>query len=154
LEVELADEVVGERSCYLGQPQVTCPLRSAFQASRQPLQDLQIPAHEPSNPRALDLHGDAPAVGQDGAMNLRDRGGRGRLGVELAEAPRRLDTQLFFEDLLHDRGGHRLGSLLQQAELVGDLRGNQVGPRGQELPKLDEHAARSFEGDPDCSTGR
>ncbi len=87
-------------------------------------------------------------------MDLRDRGGCVRGGVECGEAGGGCDAQLLDEDTVDQREADRRDLLLEMAELGDDLSGQQVGSGGQELAELDVDAAGLFEGGSQGAAGR
>ena len=80
-------------------------------------------------------------------MHLRDRSGRERIAVEAGEDVIDLGTQLRAKHLL-DLQPRDLGDiLLQTGQLFGELGRQQVSPRREDLPELDERDATVLECD-------
>jgi hypothetical protein len=76
------------------------------------------------------------------------------VGVELLEACLGGAPEFLGEDAFDERAGDRLGLLLEQPQLGGDLGGDQIGPGGQELAELDVDAAGLFQRSPQRAAGR
>ena len=89
-----------------------------------------------------DLDGDRPPVRKLRAMNLRNRSRRQRLGIDAGE-------QIRIEVHAHDRENllerNRRQLVDEPAELLDVDIGQQVGPRGEELPELDVGGAELLE---------
>ena len=71
-------------------------------------------------------------------VDLRDRGGRERRAVKSCEYLVDLRAELGAQQLLDLRPRDLRGVVLQAAQFVGELAGQKVAPRGQELAELDE----------------
>ena len=76
------------------------------------------------------------------AMDLGDRRGGERLGLDLGE---RLEPELLRDHGLDQRVGHRLDLVDELAELLDVDVGKQVGARGEQLPELDVRGAELLE---------
>ena len=96
-----------------------------------------------AGPQHLDR--DLRAVGQPRDVHLRDRrAGDGRaveLGEHLVDRPA-VDALQRGDHLL---GRERRDAVLQLRELVGDVGRQQIAPRREHLPELDEDRSERFE---------
>lgn len=121
-------------------------LQHAGQVGEQP----QVGVDARAQPRALHLHHHAAArcgaVGEAGAVHLRDRGGRERRAVEVLEhrAERRAQVVL---DLRGDGvPWHGRGLAVQPGQLLRPFGRQQVGARGQDLAELHERRSELLDG--------
>ena len=86
----------------------------------------------------------APA-GQHGEMHLRDGRARHRLRLELLEHFGHRPAEGTLQLGVGEFGRKRRHLVLQPRELVGDVGGQQVAPRGQHLAELDEQGPQGLE---------
>ena len=98
---------------------------------------------------AQDLDGDlapAPVGVDDGRLvHLRDRGG-GDGGAELGKMILQLAAERFLDGAARLGHGERRQVVLQQRQIAGELRADDVGARRQELAELDVAGAETGEG--------
>ena len=106
----------------------------------------------PGRARALHLHGDAAAVGENGLVHLADGGGGDRLLDELDEQPLDRLAQLLQDHLLDLRERERADVVLELSQLDDDVRRDDVRPRGEELTELHERRAELVERLPQAPT--
>jgi hypothetical protein len=102
---------------------------------QDPSEVAEVGLDHPVDPRVLDLHGDLPAVAEDGPVDLADRGGRERLGLEAREELQRVAEllgELIFDHL--EREARRL--LLERPEDRRDLGREQRVLEAEHLPHL------------------
>ena len=78
-------------------------------------------------------------------MHLTDRGGSDRLLGELEEQALDRLTELLAYDLLDVGEGKRADLVLELSQLDDDVRRDDVGPRGEQLPELHERRAELVE---------
>ena len=104
----------------------------------QVLDDVEIGLHHLGDVRAADLQGNGPAVAQDRAMNLGDRGRGHRLRIEREENLGQRRAVILGQDLLDLDERKRPHVVAQRGELVGVGFGKEVGPGAEHLAELDE----------------
>ena len=106
-----------------------------------PLVGLDIARELFAHTRAQHLDRDLPAIGRDGAVNLRDRGRADGHRVEFAiEVLQRLLEARF--DAGADLVEAYRGQVVLQGQQIADrILADEVGPRGQRLPQLDRGGA-------------
>jgi hypothetical protein len=80
-------------------------------------------------------------------VDLRDRGGRDRLRVDTREDV----AEGAADDRLELRERHRRHLVDEPAQLLDVDVGQEVGPRGEELPQLDVGRAEALEGEPEVA---
>ena len=100
-------------------------------------------ADAPADTRALHLDGDALAAVQGGAVDLADRGGCERLGLEALEDPLGDVTQLRRDDRSHFIVGERLHLVEEPEELVAVSRREEVQSHREHLSELDPGTAKA-----------
>ncbi len=103
-----------------------------------------------AGPQHLDRH--PAAVGEQGGVGLRQRGGGDRR-TELDEQAldRAAEGALHLAPGLIDREGRQ--GVLQAAQVAGEFDPEDVGAGGQHLAQLDGHRAEVFEGPPEALAG-
>ena len=112
---------------------------------RRLVEQRQVGLDLPRRRRSLHLHRDAPAVGKHGRMHLTDRRGGDRLFAELEEQALDWLTELLAYDLLDVGERKRADLVLELSQLDDDVRRDDVGPRGEQLPELHERRAELVE---------
>jgi len=120
---------------------------------RHPLEDRQVGPDHPVEVRALDLEHDLLPALERRAVDLRDRGGRQRLLLELAEHVVDLSAELRLDQLADPRRVERGDLVLQLAQLDHQAHRDQVGPGGHHLPQLDEGRTELLQRQPDPLLG-
>ena len=108
-------------------------------------QEGQVDAHPFGDPRLQDLDDDFVAVGEHGAVHLRQRRRCDRLGLEHHEHIGERPSQLLLDHPDDLRGGHRRQRVEQLAELLGVVGSEEVVPRGQQLSDLHVAATAGLE---------
>ena len=117
-------------------------LRVALEQLRRRAEHLEVELDLLDDPGPAHLDDDAATRLQQGRMDLGDRRGGERLGVDLGE---RLEPEVLRDHGLDQRVGHRLDLVDELAELLDvDVR-KQVGARGEQLPELDVRGAELLE---------
>ena len=119
-------------------------LESAGESGEQGEVALDLLVH----PGALHLDGDAAPVGEERAMDLRERGGRERLVFELGEQVRERSAQLAGDDPLCLLARERRHCVVQRAQRLCVGERDVVGAEGEHLASLDEGGAEPFEHGP------
>jgi len=137
-EVELLAHGGGEAPRQIDGSHGARPAGLRLQRAGDAADNVQVALDDWSNVRALDLHDHVGARMQAGPVYLGDGGGRKRRRVELGEHRTGRRPKLPAEHLFHLLPGGWRDLLLQPAQLVDELRGQQVAPRGQQLTELDE----------------
>jgi hypothetical protein len=136
LIVDRVDEVPGVADRIVGAPHR--PQRDQPRASEQDrLVALDLAPH--AGPEHLDR--DLAPVEQVGAMDLRDAGRGDRPGLEVAEHLAQGPAQLGLDRRLDPAKRERRQPILQPAQLVDDLRLEQIRTRAHHLTELDEGRA-------------
>lgn len=145
-EIELAAQRQRELLHHFGGAIALQIRRAGFDDFGQPCEQTQVGIDGVADAGAPDLEHHRGAVGQPGAMRLRQRCGRQWLFIQ----PR--------EDLLrfHSQRGHQLRAdvcerqrrhgVLQLVEFLDPVWRQQIHARGQHLPKLDEGWTELFQG--------
>jgi hypothetical protein len=114
------------------------PPGTALHGAGEPRHDVQVALDHRPDSWALHLHHHLRARPQPSGVRLGDGGGGERLTVEPGEHLLDLPAQVGAEHLLDLRPRRRGGPVLQPAQLVGELRREEVGTGGQDLAELDE----------------
>ncbi len=104
----------------------------------QVLEDVEIGLHHLGDARAADLQSDGPAVAQDRAMNLGDRGRGHRLRIEREENLGQRRVVILRQNLFDLKEGKWPHVVAQRGELDGVGFGNDVGPGAEHLAEFDE----------------
>ena len=116
-----------------------------FHQRRAGVEQCDIVAYNLRDTGAQYFDGGFPAVMQFGQMHLRDGSAGERCAVERAEN----FVERFAVRALNDRHGIIAGEwrhlILQPGEFVGDVFRQQIAPRGQDLPELDENRPQRFQ---------
>jgi hypothetical protein len=137
-EVQLLADRVGEAVGQVADADRPRPAGAALQRPCQPRHDVQVALDHRADPGPLHLHGHLGAGPQAGGVHLGDGGRRQRLAVEPGEHLVDRPAELGGEHLLHLPPWRRGGLVPQAAQLVGELRGEQVGSGRQHLTELHE----------------
>jgi hypothetical protein len=112
------------------------------QRGGEPLHDVQVPLDHRGDAGPLHLDHHLGAVRQPRGVHLGDRRGGDRLRVDRGERLAGRPAQLGGQYAGDVGPRHRRRLVLQGGQLVGELGGQQLAPRGQHLAQLDEgHAA-------------
>ena len=102
------------------------------------LEDLQVGLDDLVDPGPADLEGDHPAVVERGPVDLRDRRGGQRFGLDRGEDLGSGSAVLLGQDRLGLGERERLDVVAELGQF-GDVRlGQEVGPGAEDLPELDE----------------
>ena len=140
-EIEFGAEVAGELGGQVTDPVGGPPRGAGLDHAGQPAQDGQVAVDRLGDLRALDLDDDLLPARQDGQVGLGDGASRDRDPVELGEGLGHRPPDLLLHQRPHRPGVRRRDVFLQTGELAGQARGDDIGPGGQHLTQLDEHAA-------------
>ena len=106
----------------------------------QHLRVVEVGSDRPVDARVLHLHGDHPAVGQDGLVHLPDRGRGNGDRVPVEEEARRLVAELAADHALRERGCHRRDIGLERGERGLRFGGQALGDEADELARLHDGA--------------
>ncbi len=112
---------------------------------RRLVHELDVGLDLPLRAGPLHLHGDGLPVRKRRTVHLPDRRGSHRLLVEIEEQPRDRVAELLLDHPLRLRERERAHVVLKRTQLRDDVRRNDVGPRRQQLPELDERRAELLE---------
>ena len=96
-------------------------------------------------PGALHLHGDLLPVRKRRAVHLADRGRGDRGRIEVQEEPLERVAQIVLDHPLGLLERERAHVVLERSQLDDDVRRDDVGPRREQLPELDEGRAELVE---------
>ena len=129
LRAQVDIELVGQRPdlkqlCSLGPP---------FEERSRRTQDVEVEFDLLHDARPAHLHDDLAAAREQRGVDLRDRRGGERLGVDACEHAL---AEVFADHRLEVGEGHRRDLVDQLRELLGVDVGKEVGPRREELPEL------------------
>ena len=124
---------------------LAAPGRARLDDVAELLEHRQVDPHRLVDAGPLHLHHDVRPVGQLRPVHLADRRRRDRLPVEAAEHVAHRDVELLLEHLGDAVTRRRPHVVLQQAELGGRLRRDQVGAGAEHLAELHEHPAALLE---------
>ena len=112
---------------------------------REQLQQREVLLDLLARVGTLHLHDDAVAAREGGAVDLGDRAGGQRLGVDRLEHVLPRDAQLLLHHLDDLLLGQRRDVVLERGELVDELGRQQVGTRREHLAELRERRAELLE---------
>ncbi|MCZ7677815.1 MAG: hypothetical protein M5U28_03160 [Sandaracinaceae bacterium] len=93
--------------------------------------------------RAQHLHGHLGAVGEEGAVHLRHARGGDRLVLEALEELLHLRAEVGLDLRARLTAGEGWQAILEEAQLVDELRLEEVRPRAHHLAELDEGGAEA-----------
>ena len=139
-EIEFGAQVAGELGGQISHPVGGPPHGAGLDHAGQPAQDGQIAVDRLHDLRALDLDDDLLPARQDRPVGLGDGAGRDRGPVEPGEGLGNRPPDLLLYQRPHRLGVRGRDVLLEMGELAGQARGDDIGPGGQYLTQLDEHA--------------
>ena len=125
-------ELGGESGDVVG----ATPLRVFGRGPSPTCDDLEVELHGRSRARPLHLDRHVALVVEPGAIDLADRGGRQRHGVELRKELIDVGSELARDHRPHVLEGQGRNIVLQLRELGGERRRDQVTARRQELAQL------------------
>ena len=109
-----------------------------FGELREVLEDVEVGLDDLVDPRSADLEGDHSASGECRAMDLRDRGGGERLGLDRPEDLRRRPAEFLGEDRLDLGERERLDVVAELRQLGRVGFGEEVGAGAEDLAELHE----------------
>ena len=137
-QIELVGHSLGKRLDHRDRVQAAQLRLNRFDTARQPEEQGQIFLKALLYAGPQHFHRDRLALGGAREMDLRDRRGGDRFGLEFAEQAfeRRAEAVLDGPFRLGAREGRHAG--LQRGEVVGDFLADQIGPHGERLAELDE----------------
>lgn len=121
------------------------PACAALQAHRESIDDVQIPSHHRLDAGPANLDDDALARREGRRVHLRDRCGRERRPVKACEHLVDLGAQLEAQYLLDLWPIDLWSVVLQAAQLLDELRGEQITAGREYLSELDERDAAVLE---------
>jgi hypothetical protein len=136
-QIELLVQVAGELRHHFARLQPLA-LGAALDQAGGGLKQRQVLGDRLFDARPQHLDRDLAAVLEGGEMYLRDRGARVGLALEGREHLADADTEAALDLAGGKLGGERRHAVLQLGELVGDVERQQVAPRREDLPELDE----------------
>ncbi len=146
-EVELFLHGAGEPIREVGGAEPASPSGAALQGAGDAGDDVHVALDQLADSGALHLHDDGLAGVQHGRVDLGDRRGRQRFGVELGEDVGPRPAQFLIEDALHVLPRFGRGSLLEPGQLIDEFGREQVSTGGQQLAELHERDPALFEGE-------
>ena len=124
---------------------------------RHPAELSEVAEQGIAGARVLDLHGHPAAVLPDGAVDLADRRGGGRLVIELDELVAPVRAQVLGQHPVHGAGGQRRRGFLELGQRrpvrPREFRGQRGLEDGQRLAEL-HRAALELPQDPEDLVGR
>src|SRR5712691_6149560 len=142
---ELADDAGGRVDAGL--------LDHSLEESRQVEEEIGVAADLLLDARTLHLDHHVLARGEPRAVHLGDRRGRHRGGVDRGEELVGGFAQALLDQLQDQLHRHGRGAILKMAELGDEIRRQDVGPRGEDLPQLDEGGPQLRQGLAEAARG-
>ena len=109
--------------------------------ARRLVQEREVGLDLPRRAGTLHLDRDSSPVRKRRTVDLTDRGGRDRSGIELGEELVDREAEVFLDHILDVAEREGTDIVLEPTQLGDDVRREDIGTRREELPELHERGA-------------